>query len=62
MSEYKIEDFLEIKRSIGPSFGPDGYSVAFLSELSGVAQIYVVPRQGGEIKQLMACTPKTQPI
>src|SRR5690348_10299753 len=52
MDEYQIEDFLEIKRSFRPSFSPDGSSVAFLSDLSGVAQIYLVPRQGSDIKQL----------
>jgi dipeptidyl aminopeptidase/acylaminoacyl peptidase len=52
MGEYQIEDFLEIKRSFRPSFSPDGSSVAFLSDLSGVAQIYLVPRQGGDVKQL----------
>jgi tricorn protease-like protein len=52
MSEHEIGDFLEIKRSFCPSFSPDGSSVAFLSDLSGVAQIYLVPRRGGDIKQL----------
>jgi dipeptidyl aminopeptidase/acylaminoacyl peptidase len=52
MGKYHIEDFLEIKRSFRPSFSPDGSSVAFLSDLSGVAQMYLVPRQGGDLKQL----------
>lgn len=59
MNEYKIEDFLEIKRSFCASFSPDGNSVAFLSNLSGIAQIYVLPREGGEIKQLIS---RSEPI
>jgi len=59
MNEYKIEDFLEMKRSFSASFSPDGKSVAFLSNLSGTAQIYVLPREGGEIKQL---TSYSEPI
>src|ERR1700689_2684952 len=52
MSAYKLEDFLETKRSFGASFSPDGNSIAFLSDLSGVAQIYIVPREGGNTEQL----------
>jgi Tol biopolymer transport system component len=30
-----------------PSFSPDGSSLAFLSNLTGVPQIFVVPTEGG---------------
>jgi dipeptidyl aminopeptidase/acylaminoacyl peptidase len=52
MKSYRIEDFLETRRTFGASFSPDGSSIAFLSDLSGVAQLYVVPRAGGGIRQL----------
>jgi dipeptidyl aminopeptidase/acylaminoacyl peptidase len=59
MAEYQIEDFPEIRRSFRPSFSPDGYSVAFLSDLSGIAQIYLVPLQGDDLKKL---TSYSEPI
>jgi dipeptidyl aminopeptidase/acylaminoacyl peptidase len=59
MDAYKLEDFLETKRSFGASFSPDANSIAFLSDLSGVAQGYVVPREGGVPKQL---TSYSEPI
>ena len=52
MNKHTIEEFLTIKKSFSPSFSPDASSVAFLSDLSGVAQLYLVPREGGELKQL----------
>jgi dipeptidyl aminopeptidase/acylaminoacyl peptidase len=52
MNAYKLEDFLERKRSFGASFSPDGNDIAFLSDLSGVAQIYVISLEGGETEQL----------
>jgi len=52
VNAYKLEDFLETKRSFGGSFSPDGNQIAFLSDLSGVAQIYIVSREGGEPEQL----------
>src|SRR5271156_537490 len=54
MNAYTLEDFLQTKRSFGASFSADAKSVAFLSDLSGVAQIYLVPREGGEPLQLTA--------
>jgi len=52
MNAYRLEDFLETKRSFGASFSPDGNDIAFLSDLSGVAQIYVISLEGGETEQL----------
>jgi dipeptidyl aminopeptidase/acylaminoacyl peptidase len=54
MNEYKIEDFLEIRRSFGASLSPDGSRVAFLSNLSGTNQIYLIRRDGGVAEQLTA--------
>lgn len=50
--QYQIEDFLEIKSSTNASFSPDGNQIAFLSNLSGVNQIYLISRNGGETEQL----------
>ena len=52
--QYTIEDFLDIKSAVAPSFSPDGNTVAFLSNVTGVFQLYVVPRTGGEPEQLTA--------
>lgn len=50
--QYKIEDFLNIKHSTAPSFSPNGDKVAFLSNISGTNQIYLVDSTGGEPKQI----------
>jgi dipeptidyl aminopeptidase/acylaminoacyl peptidase len=36
-----------IGRSFSPSFSPDGKRIAFISDLSGVPQVWVVPTEGG---------------
>lgn len=50
--EYTIQDFLETKVAFGGSFSPDTNNVAFLSNLTGTTQLYLVSRDGGESKQL----------
>lgn len=50
--KYKIEDFLEIRSAHGASFSPDGSKVAFLSNLTGVNQVYLVSCDSGEPEQL----------
>src|SRR6476469_5538511 len=37
-----------------PSFSPDGNKIAFLSNMSGVPQVYVMPATGGFPKQVTA--------
>src|ERR1700722_11104798 len=60
MNEYQLQDFLETSRSFSASFSPDGKSLAFLrSDRSGVAQIYLVQREGGDPQQL---TSYSEPI
>lgn len=49
---YRIQDFLEIKYATGASFSPDGSKIAFLSNLTGVSQLYLISRDGGKIEQL----------
>lgn len=50
--KYEIKDFLEIKSAVSPTFSPDGNTIAFLSNATGVFQLYLVPQQGGEVEQL----------
>jgi dipeptidyl aminopeptidase/acylaminoacyl peptidase len=40
--------------STAPSFSPDGSSIAFLSNMSGVPQIFIVPTEGGWPVQVTA--------
>lgn len=50
--KYTITDFLEVKSSFGSRFSPDGSRIAYLSNLTGTAQIYVMPTTGGDSIQL----------
>src|SRR5947209_15626153 len=40
------------KHDIAPRWSPDGSTLAFLSDRSGTAQIYLLPMSGGEARQL----------
>lgn len=50
--KYKIEDFLEIKSASGASFNPTGEKIAFVSNINGTSQVYLIPRDGGEPEQV----------
>lgn len=50
--KYAIKDFLEVKSAWNPSFSPDASRVAYISNMTGVAQIYVTPRSSSEPIQL----------
>lgn len=50
--KYKIEDFLEIKSVSGASFSPDGEMIAFIGNITGTSQIYLISHNGGESEQL----------
>lgn len=52
MKKYSIQDFLEVKSSSSPSFSPDGSTVSFLSNLTGMFQVYIVPTKGGTAEQI----------
>ncbi|MDR3548042.1 MAG: S9 family peptidase [Candidatus Pacebacteria bacterium] len=52
MVKYEIKDFLEVKSSYGSRFNPDASKVAYLSNSSGTAQIFIVSREGGDLVQL----------
>ncbi len=49
---YSIQDFLEVKSAISPSFSPDGCRVAYLSNVTGTNQVYLITLGDGEIEQL----------
>jgi dipeptidyl aminopeptidase/acylaminoacyl peptidase len=51
-AEFSIERFLNIRAASGPSFSPDGRFVSFLTNITGVAQLWQVPVQGGWPVQL----------
>lgn len=52
MKKYSIQDFIEIKSSLSPSFSPDGSTISFLSNLTGTFQIYIMPTKGGSAEQV----------
>src|SRR5579885_3900034 len=51
-TQYRIDRFLNIRSAYGPSFSPDGRFVSFLSNVTGVAQLWQVPVEGGWPVQL----------
>src|SRR5262249_9008942 len=52
MATFPIERFLNIRSATAPTFSPDGRFVAFLSNITGVAQLWQVPAEGGWPVQL----------
>ncbi len=46
-SHLPFSRFLSIQASYGPSFSPDGQRLAFLSNITGVPQAWVMPAHGG---------------
>lgn len=49
---FRIQDFLDIKRSWGATWSPHGEHIAFLNNLTGVAQLCVMDSGGDGIKRL----------
>jgi dipeptidyl aminopeptidase/acylaminoacyl peptidase len=49
---FPIQSFLNVRAATGPSFSPDGRVVAFLTNTTGVAQLWRVPVEGGWPTQL----------
>jgi dipeptidyl aminopeptidase/acylaminoacyl peptidase len=49
---FPIDRFLNIRAAFGPSFSPDGRFVTFLTNITGVAQLWQVPVEGGWPVQL----------
>ncbi len=52
MAAFGIDRYLHIRSASGPSFSPDGRFVTFLTNITGVAQLWQVPVEGGWPVQL----------
>ena len=44
---FGIDRYLNIRVAEGPSFSPDGRFVSFLTNITGVSQLWLVPAEGG---------------
>src|SRR5216684_2422005 len=51
-THFPIDRYLNIRAALGPSFSPDGRFVSFLTNITGVAQLWQVPADGGWPVQL----------
>jgi dipeptidyl aminopeptidase/acylaminoacyl peptidase len=51
-SQFSIDRYLNIRAANGPSFSPDGRFVSFLTNITGVSQLWQVPVEGGWPVQL----------
>jgi Tol biopolymer transport system component len=49
---FPIDRYLNIRAANGPSFSPDGRFVSFLTNITGVSQLWQIPVQGGWPVQL----------
>jgi dipeptidyl aminopeptidase/acylaminoacyl peptidase len=49
---YSVDRFLNIRSATSPTFSPDGRFVAFLTNITGVMQLWQVPVEGGWPTQL----------
>src|SRR5436190_909605 len=49
---FRIDRYLNVRSATGPTFSPDARFVAFLTNTTGVAQLWQVPVEGGEPAQL----------
>lgn len=49
---YTFEQFLNVRSALRPSFSPDGDRIAFLTDISGLPQLWSVPAAGGAPRQL----------
>src|SRR5579862_2409896 len=53
---FPIDRFLNIRSASSPTFSPDGRFLAFLSNITGVAQAWQIPVEGGWPTQLTFTT------
>jgi dipeptidyl aminopeptidase/acylaminoacyl peptidase len=51
-SNFSIEQFLNIRSATGPTFSSDGRTLAFLTNITGVPQLWQMPVEGGWPTQL----------
>src|SRR5262245_30310695 len=52
MAAFPIDRYLNIRSASGASFSPDGRFVSFLTNITGVSQLWQVPVNGGWPTQL----------
>lgn len=52
MTQYSFHRYLNARTAQAPTFSPDGRSVAFVSDITGVPQLWQVPVEGGWPDQL----------
>lgn len=52
LAAFPLERYLHIRAASGPSFSPDGRFITFLTNVTGVAQLWQVPADGGWPVQL----------
>ncbi len=50
-SRYTIEQYLKVQKATGPAFSPDGRELSFLSDRTGVAEIWTCDLASGGIRQ-----------
>ncbi len=48
---YTIEQYLKVQSATGPSFSPDGQSLTYLSDRSGIAAVWTLDIASGEVRQ-----------
>ena len=51
-ARYSFERYLNVRTAQAPTFSPDGRHVAFISDITGVPQLWQVPVEGGWPDQL----------
>jgi dipeptidyl aminopeptidase/acylaminoacyl peptidase len=51
-TQYTIKDFLEVKASFAAGFNSEASKIVYMNNDTGTAQLYAVPREGGERIQL----------
>src|SRR5215471_4902302 len=51
-TRFSIDRFLNVRAATGPSFSPDGRFVSFLTNVTGVSQLWQIPLAGGWPTQL----------
>lgn len=51
-TQFSIDRYLNIRAANGPSFSPDGRFVSFLTNITGVSQLWQIPVEGGWPVQL----------
>ena len=45
--KYDFERFLNVRSASAPTFSPDGRRLAFISDITGVPQVWAVDTDGG---------------